>query len=135
MSTNLSKLLAAKQADAALSIEALAKAIGVSTVSLRGILAGKSRPNAATITKYASYLGLKADELAVGGKRGAKPSRAAKTAKAVAKAPRKPRIGLGAELVSAVSAAAAVLDDELALAVHKAGKLEREIIGRLLRRG
>ena len=44
-------------------------------------------------------------------------------------------MGLGAELVSVVSAAAGVLDDQLALAVHTAGKTERELIARLLQIG
>ena len=44
----------------------------------------------------------------------------------------RPLKGLGAELVEAVRAAAGVLDDGLALAVHRAGKTERELIARLL---
>lgn len=44
----------------------------------------------------------------------------------------RPLKGHGAELVEAVRAAAGVLDDGLALAVHRAGKTERELIARLL---
>lgn len=140
MSINLTKTLKAKQAESKLSNEALAKAIGVSTVSVTGVLKGKSRPNATTAKKYATYLGLEVAELAgakpaKAGKKAAKPRKAA-VAKGVAKTGRKTASqGLGAELVSAVSAAAAVLDDDLALAVHTAGKLERSLIARLLNVG
>jgi DNA-binding XRE family transcriptional regulator len=135
MIKNLAKLLAAKQAEAALSIDALAKAIGVSTVSVRGVLSGKSKPNAATSSKYAGFLGLPVEETAKPAKKGrktkgkqAKTPKSAKAAKGTRRA-----TGLGAELVSAVSAAAAVLDDQLALAVHTAGAAERDLIARLLR--
>lgn len=139
MPINLTKTLKAKQAESKLSNEALAKAIGVSTVSVSGVLKGKSKPNATTAKKYAAYLGIDIAEL------GAKPAKAgakadkprkAKAAKRAAKTGRSVAAkGLGAELVSAVSAAAAVLDDQLALAVHKAGKMERSLIARLLNVG
>lgn len=136
MIKNLAKLLSAKQTEAGLSIEALAKAIGVSTVSVRGVLSGKSKPNAATSSKYAAFLGLPVEETAKPAKKGrkakttkaAKPGRKAKAAKGPRRA-----TGLGAELVSAVAAAAGVLDDQLALAVHTAGATERDLIARLLR--
>ena len=138
MPTNLAKSLKAKQSESKLSNEALAKAIGVSTVSVTGVLKGKSKPNATTAKKYAAFLGVDVAEL-VGAKAGKKTGkqaskpRKAKAGKRTAKAGRKvAATGLGAELVSAVSAAAEVLDDQLALAVHKAGKVEREIISRLL---
>lgn len=140
MPINLTKTLKAKKAESKLSLEALAKAIGVSTVSVSGVLKGKSKPNAATAKKYADYLGIEVGELVApkptkGGKKSAKP-RVAKAAKRAAKSGRSVAAkGLGAELVSAVSAAAAVLDDALAVAVHSAGKLERSIIARLLNVG
>ena len=150
MSTNLSKALSSKQAESKLSIEALAKAVGVSTVSVRGVLSGKSNPNAKTAAKYAKFLGLEVTEVspakkARAGKKAKKATKAAKTAR-TAKAPKAnakggkakahaPQLGLGAELVSAVSAAAGVLDDQLALAVHTASKTERELIARLLQIG
>lgn len=135
MIKNLARLLTAKQTESALSNDALAKAIGVSIVSLRGVLSGKSKPNAATSSKYAAFLGLP-DEEAKPGKK-AKAAKQGRKAKATGKTTRKSskQIGLGAELVSAVSAAAGVLDDELALAVHTAGKIERELIARLLQLG
>ena len=145
MPINLTKSLKAKQAESKLSFEALAKAIGVSTVSVRGVLKGKSKPNATTAKKYAAFLGVDVAELlsAKAGKRGAKSRKvkapkAPKAAKRAQKRGRKAKrsaAGLGAELISVVSAAAGVLDDDLALAVHTAGKVERELISRLLKIG
>lgn len=139
MSINLTKILKAKQAETKLSNEALAKAIGVSTVSVSGVLKGKSKPNATTAKKYSSYLGVELAELSSApeesGKRTkkTKKSRGATGAKQVTASSRKSSSrGLGADLVSAVQAAAAVLDDGLAIAVHKAGKMERELVARLL---
>ena len=150
MSTNLSKALSSKQAESKLSIDALAKAVGVSTVSVRGVLSGKSNPNAKTAAKYAKFLGIEMTDVSPAKKtragkkakkaaKGPKAARATKAPKATAKRDKAksytPQLGLGAELVSAVSAAAGVLDDQLALAVHTAGKTERELIARLLQIG
>ena len=147
MSTNLSKALSSNQAESKLSIDALAKAIGVSTVSVRGVLSGKSNPNAKTAAKYAKFLGIEMAEFSPAkkaragkkSKKATKAVRAAKAPKATAKPGKAkahaPQMGLGAELVSVVSAAAGVLDDQLALAVHTAGKTERELIARLLQIG
>ena len=152
MNTNLSKALTSKQTESNLSIDALAKAVGVSTVSVRGVLSGKSNPNAKTAAKYAKFLGLEMTDVSPAkkvhaGKKAKKkaaepkaartnkaPNATAKRSKTKVKA-NAPQLGLGAELVSAVSAAAGVLDDRLALAVHTAGKIERELIARLLRIG
>ena len=140
MSINLTKTLKAKQAESKLSNEALAKAIGVSTVSVTGVLKGKSKPNATTAKKYADYLGIDPAEL-IGSKprkqtkktKKAAQQRTPKAGKRTAKAGRKVSAkGLGAELISAVSVAAEVLNDHLAIAVHQAGKSERDLIGRLL---
>jgi DNA-binding XRE family transcriptional regulator len=150
MTINYTKTLIKKQTETKLSTEALAKAIGVSPVSLRGILKGTSKPNATTAQKYAKYLGVEAEAVAptkskrttgkaapakkskkaTGGKRtaAAKPARSAKKTT-------KPAQGLGAQLVEAVSAAAGVLDDQLALSVHRAGAKERELIAHILRIG
>jgi DNA-binding XRE family transcriptional regulator len=147
MTINYTKALKQKQTETKLSTEALAKAIGVSPISLRGILKGKSKPNAKTAQKYAKYLGVETEAVApakteqttgkatsakktkkvTGGKRAAAPKPAQSAKKTT-----KPTQGLGAQLVEAVSAAAGVLDDGLALAVHRAGKSERELISRLL---
>ena len=137
MSIKLSKLLAAKQAEGELSNDALAKTIGVSVVSVSGVLKGKSKPNATTAKKYASYLGIDVAEL-TSAKKPAKAGKKTKTVKATApkgakRGPKKSgKLGLGAELVSIIASAAGVLDDALALAVHQAGKTERELIARLL---
>jgi predicted transcriptional regulator len=144
MSINLSKTLKAKQAESNLSIDALAKTIGVSTVSIRGVLAGKSKPNATTAKKYADFLGV--DIAALSGPKTARTPKADKAAKAdkaegkVAKVKGKPgrkagksaSAGLGADLVRVATAAADLLDDEIALAVHVAGKSERDLIARIL---
>lgn len=135
MPINLTKSLIAKQKESKLSAEALAKAIGVSTVSLRGVLRGKSKPNATTAKKYAEFLGLDPAALKGGGKTARKAPRKAKRGEKAAARPARSASrsnGLGAELVSAVAIAAAILDDTIALAVHRAGTAERELIGRLL---
>lgn len=152
MSINLTKTLKAKQAESNLSIEALAKAVGVSTVSIRGVLRGNSKPNATTAKKYAAFLGIDVAELAnVKTAKAGKASKAAKSAKApkAAKGPKAAKVkgkpgrksgkaaktsadGLGSDLVRVVTAAAALLDDDIALAVHVASKSERDIIARLL---
>lgn len=58
MTINYIKALKQKQTETKFSTEALVKAIGVSPISLRGILKGKSKPNATTAQKYADYLGV-----------------------------------------------------------------------------
>lgn len=152
MTINLSKILQTKRTEGKLSFESMAKAIGVSTVSVKGVIDGKSKPNATTAKKYAAYLGIDVAELisvnaakksSKGKGAKAKAPKAAKAAaqgkksstKVSAKSAGKTKVGLGAELSRAIGVAAAVLDDELALAVHTAGKLERDIIGRLLKIG
>ena len=151
MSINLNKVLKAKQAESNLSIEALAKAVGVSTVSVRGVLSGKSKPNATTAKKYAAFLGIDIAELtaaktAKAGKSASK--KAAGTQSADKKSAGKKSVGkgskgkarrsgessdgLGSDLIRVAAAAADLLDDGLAVAVHLAGKTERDLIGRLL---
>ncbi len=152
MSINLSKTLKAKQAESNLSIEALAKAVGVSTVSIRGVLRGQSKPNATTAKKYAAFLGIDVAELAGAKPKAAKAAKAGKApralkgdkaAKVKGKPGRKPgrkpgkaakgsADGLGSDLVRVATAAAALLDDDIALAVHVASKSERDLIARLL---
>ena len=144
MIINLAKLLAAKQAEASLSNDALAKAIGVSIISLKGVLAGKSKPNATTAKKYAAYLGIDVTELTAA----KKPMKAAKKTKTVTKTATKAKIvkatkrtpssktgSLGTELVNTVRAASNFLDDDLAFAVHRAGKDTRNLIAVLLKVG
>ena len=149
MSINLNKVLKAKQAESNLSIEALAKAVGVSTVSVRGVLSGKSKPNATTAKKYAAFLGIDIAELTAAkstgksaGKKTAGNQSAGKKSvgkKSVGKGTKgKGRRsgdssdGLGSDLIRVAAAAADLLDDGLAVAVHLAGKTERDLIGRLL---
>ena len=71
---SLAKALSTKQKADKLSVEALAKAIGVSVISATGVLTGKSKPNKATASRYAAFLGT--DVAAISG-----PSAAPKTAK------------------------------------------------------
>lgn len=149
MSINLTKVLKAKQAESNLSIEALAKAVGVSTVSVRGILRGKSKPNATTAKKYAAFLGIDIAELinaksagpakSAGKKSSAKMSagkkpagKPGKSGKGKARRAGSSSEGLGSDLIRVAAAAADLLDDGLAVAVHLAGKAERDLIGRLL---
>ena len=147
MSINLTKVLKAKQAESNLSIEALAKAVGVSTVSVRGILRGKSKPNATTAKKYAAFLGIDMAELTSGkpttagkksagkksaGKMPAEKKSAGKGAKGKGRRANASSEGLGSDLIRVAAAAADLLDDGLAVAVHLAGKSERDLIGRLL---
>lgn len=144
MSTTLAKALSTKQKTDNLSIEALAKAIGVSAVSVRGALKGKSKPNKATASKYATFLGLseadisgtsgkpakaakKAGKPAKKTKAGKKPGKA-KAAKSAAKQPKGSAQVLGQTLQDAVR----VLSDKLAVSIHQADKATRDLIGRIL---
>ncbi len=141
MSTTLAKALSTKQKTDKLSTEALAKAIGVSTVSLRGALKGKSKPNKATASKYAAFLGLSEADISGGeGKKpaakkaGKKPAkagkkvRAAKASKPAAKAKKTSNQALAQTLQQAVH----VLGDKLAVTIHSADKATRDLIGRIL---
>lgn len=143
MSINLAKILKTKQSETKLSNEALAKAIGVSIVSVTGVLKGKSKPNATTAKKYAAFLGIDITELAKAKsgkvtKRVAKSvkltkTKAGKSSKTAKSAKLSRSAGLGSDLLDAVSVAATVLNDALAVAVHTASKVERDLIGRLLK--
>jgi len=146
MSINLTKVLKAKQAESNLSIEALAKAVGVSTVSVRGVLRGKSKPNVTTAKKYAAFLGIDIAELTsaksakagkaagkkMSGEKSAAKKPAGKAGKGKGRRANSSSEGLGSDLIRVAAAAAELLDDGLAVAVHLAGKSERDLIARLL---
>lgn len=60
MNLTLSSAIRSKQKQGGLSVSALAKAIGVSQVSVAAVLKGTSFPNKTTAAKYAKFLGLTA---------------------------------------------------------------------------
>jgi hypothetical protein len=61
---NLAQLVSQKIKADGLNLTAAAKSAGVSIPSFRGVLSGKSVPNARSIGKYAAFLGLSGEEIA-----------------------------------------------------------------------
>lgn len=163
MKSNIAQLLNAQQKEHKLSVDALSKKIGVSSISVRGVLSGKSTPNKSTIAKYAAFLGVDVATLAGADKSAKKPgtSKGPKGSKAKAKATVKvtkaakggsptkaakrgraarsafgpvsgSRRGFGSDLMAVAAVAASVLDDALAIAIHRATPTERDLVSRLL---
>ncbi len=60
---NLAKLVAQKLKAEGLTVTAAAKSAGISLPSFRGVVSGKSVPNARSAGKYAAFLGLSEDQL------------------------------------------------------------------------
>ncbi|MCK6491544.1 MAG: helix-turn-helix transcriptional regulator [Planctomycetes bacterium] len=133
--TAFSKALVAKQRELKLSSSALAKAIGVGVQSVTAALKGTSVPNAATTAKYAAFLGVEvADLQKLLGKSAAKPAKAAKSKKAAPKAKAKKATTTGVDLTKVtIGQVAALLSDDLVLAVYEASAAKRDIIAAILR--
>ena len=86
---NLAKLVAQKLKAEGLTVTAAAKSAGISLPSFRGVVSGKSVPNARSADKYAAFLGLSADQLvSAAGKAKRGPKGKAKKAGKAAKAAR-----------------------------------------------
>ncbi len=126
---SLANLLAAKIKSAGLNVTGAAKKAGISFPSFHAALIGKSVPNARSVDKYASFLGITADQvMSSAGKKpaaakGKKPGRrgrppGSKNKKSGKVASAKPAFNAKA-LGAAINAASAALA-KLAKAVRKA---------------
>ncbi len=156
MSTPLSAaILEKKKADGLSSIGALADAIGVGYSSLDGLLRKGTKPNKATRSKYAKWLGVSETEIdalsagkakaAPAKKKASKPAGKSAKAKPVAKsakpagkakvapkaAPKASR-GPAGILAEAIDVVGSLVSDDLAIAVHEADEGTREVIARIL---
>ncbi len=141
--SDVSKKLAAKLEADKLTPAQAAEKIGVSIVSLRGVLSGKSTPNARSIGKYAKYIGISTAEIrpeekkakTTGKRRGRPPGSG--TGKRRGRPPGSGRGGnAGAALASigaALKSAEAILADGLAMRVHQLNKSQRSIIEALVK--
>ncbi len=92
---NLAKLVSQKLKADGLTVTAAAKSAGISLPSFRGVVSGKSVPNARSVDKYATFLGISVDQLvsaagkATRGPKGkAKAKKASKAVKGAKKAKR-----------------------------------------------
>jgi len=151
-------VLKAKILEKGLNAADAAVAVGVSAPSLRNALTGKSFPNARSLGKYASFLGLSESDTkalidAAKPAPGSKPKKEKKEKKgkpgrkpgkksAIAKAPKVAKAGKPGRKAKSSSSAAAALDtvvaalkqadgllgDSLAVAVHKLAAGPRKII-------
>ena len=146
-------ILKAKISEKGLNAADAAAAIGISAPSLRTALSGKSFPNARSLNKYSSFLGLSdadtkalidAAKPAAGSKAGKKAGKAAKSAgdkapkaakadKAKGEGGRKAKVsGSTSSALEAITAALKQADglmgDSLAVAVHKLNAGSRKII-------
>ena len=144
----------AKIQEKGLNATAAAEAIGVSAVSLRAVVSGKSVPNARSLDKYASFAGLSVEEakalIAAGraaapakAKKGPKAKKGEKKAAKAAKAPktgkpgRKPRSSGSssaalAEIGKALAAAESLAGDKLAMTVHGLSAGQRKIVAAII---
>lgn len=131
-----------------LTVAKAAEQAGISLPSFRAAVAGKSVPNARSVDKYASFLGISVDEVkALAGDRaaaapkrgrpagkGRKPGRpaGAKRGRPAGKVKAGRSVGdAGAALAAiaeALKSSQALAGDALALKVHNLGKKERAII-------
>jgi DNA-binding XRE family transcriptional regulator len=136
------RALSTKQKELTLSASGLAKAIGVGVQSVVDALKGTSAPNATTAAKYAAFLGVEVDALRAmagkGAKGSAKLGRPAKAKAAKAGKPgRKPGKAAAPQQVDltkvTIGQVAALLSDDLTLAVYEASAAKRDIIAAILR--
>jgi transcriptional regulator with XRE-family HTH domain len=153
---DLPKALKAKLKGAGLSKAAAAKRIGVTGLSLRHTLSGKSSPNARTIKRYAAFVGVPVKQLTGGkaakpkarrgrppgsgkkrgrppgkgkGRRGRPPGRQ----KAITiKAGRFPK-GQMTKIAKARKAVEEIINDKLAILVHNLSAGERAKLQKILR--
>ena len=118
-----------------------AKVVGVSYPSLSAVLAGKAKPNKATGAKYQAYLGIGDDDFAnllgdvqvVRKPRGTTASPARKAGRPAGRpAAAKPATTGGDDLTRAARALGDLLQDALALRVHRASPELRNVIERIL---
>lgn len=157
----LSEIINSKIAEKGLNLASAAESIGVSAVSLRGVISGASTPNARSIGKYASFAGLseddaknliKADKAGGSKKKGGKKAKAPKAAKKAkgtkaakapkatkapkaAKAGRKPAGSASSALAAigkALANAEALAGDKLALAVHGLTAGQRKVVAAIV---
>jgi DNA-binding XRE family transcriptional regulator len=138
------RALSTKQKELKLSASGLAKAIGVGVQSVTDALKGTSAPNATTAAKYAAFLGVEVDALRAMAGKGAKAAgkagrpaktKAAKPAKA-GKPGRKPKAAAPQQVdltKVTIGQVAALLSDDLTLAVYEASAAKRDIIAAILR--
>jgi hypothetical protein len=82
---SLAQLLKAKITKDGLAVTAAAKKAVISFPSFHAALHGKSVPNARSVNKYASFLGITAAEVQAASGKAAKPAKAAKGTKKKAK--------------------------------------------------
>lgn len=154
--SQFSLAIAAKKSELKISTAALAKTIGVGAQALADVMAGRRVPNAATLAKYATFLGLdleqvkalvgKADAPAKKGRKAkagksAKSEKSPKAAKAVqapkvakpAKAAKAPKRAKEVDLASvSLGDLVGVFADDLAVAVHQASDDKRKVIAMIL---
>jgi len=91
---SLSKKIAAKLKADGLTAAQAAKQAGITAITFKAVLAGKSVPNSRSVDKYAAFLGMSADEvLAIAGSRKGKGGRKAAKAKKPGKRGRPPGKG------------------------------------------
>lgn len=146
-------ILKSKISEKGLNAADAAGAIGVSAPSLRTALSGKSFPNARSLSKYSSFLGLSdADTKALidaakptagarakkkagkaGKSAGEKTPKSATSGQAKSKGGRKAKASSSASsalesIASALKQADGLMGDALAVAVHKLGAGPRKII-------
>ena len=130
---NLVKTLNDMQAKLEISNEAMAKQIGVSVISLRGVRSGAIRPNKITATKYADFLGFPIGEILSDATLGTRQTKR-KPSTRLEKVITKQRLfnAQGAEFLRQANIAARLLNDPLALAIQRAGRSKRRLIASLL---
>ena len=119
-----------------------AKVVGVSYPSLSAVLAGKAKPNKATGAKYQAYLGIGDEDFAnllgdvqvVRKPRAESAAPARKAGRPAGRPAAKPAAshGGGDDLTRAARALGDLLQDALALRVHRASPELRNVIERIL---
>lgn len=139
------RALSTKQKELKLSASGLAKAIGVGVQSVTDALKGTSAPNATTAAKYAAFLGVEVDSLRAMAGKGTPATKAGRPAKAKAKAAKPVKAGKPGRKPKAaapqqvdltkvtIGQVAALLSDDLTLAVYEASAAKRDIIAAILR--
>lgn len=142
---SLSSLIRDELKSKNLSLAALAQAIGVSLVSLRGTQAGTSSPNKTTAAKYAAYFSLPVEDILTGSG-SARPAAKRGSAKRGSVGRRKGAPATISRRAGAASSTArelsvleklvrnynALEQDELVLAVRQANPAQRALVARVL---
>ncbi|MCS6971359.1 MAG: helix-turn-helix transcriptional regulator [Planctomycetota bacterium] len=129
--TTFAEAIRNKLATEGISATAAARQVGLSLPAFRAVLKGESVPNARSLSKYAALLGLSVEEVQklLPERSGEEQKRAPTRSRSSAARNRSPT---AARILAFLEQAEAIMNDRLAVMVHRLPKEKRATIGLIL---